>query len=113
MTIKDDDDAAALAAKAPRVSLALLESRIAAAHYITAAEALAGRGDPVSGAFDRVTLCIAQLTNGWTLIGTSSCAAAENFDPSLGRTLAHQDVLRQLWPLEGYLLREALSHAGA
>ena len=36
-------------------------------------------------------------------------ADAENFDKELGKKFAYEDALRQMWPLEAYLLRERMS----
>ena len=55
-----------------------------------------------------LTLCVLVLDNGFTLVGKSAPASAENFNSALGRKFAYEDALRQLWPLEGYLLRERL-----
>jgi len=33
---------------------------------------------------------------------------AANFDMNLGRKYAFEDAIRQIWPLEGYLLAERL-----
>jgi hypothetical protein len=55
-----------------------------------------------------VTVAMAQLVNGFTVIGMSAPASPENFDKAKGQTFAMEDVLRQVWRLEGYLLREKL-----
>jgi len=47
--------------------------------------------------------------NGFTLIGKSAPASPDNFDPVLGRKLAYEDAVRQLWPLMGYALRDKLA----
>jgi Phage protein (N4 Gp49/phage Sf6 gene 66) family len=60
-----------------------------------------------------LTSCVALTTNGVTLVGKSAPASPENFDAEYGERRAYEDALRQLWPLEGYLLREALSNEQA
>jgi hypothetical protein len=40
--------------------------------------------------------------------GQSAPADPENFDQAFGEKLARDDAIRQLWPLEGYLLRQKL-----
>lgn len=60
---------------------------------------------------ETLTICIVKLKNGFKAVGTSACASPENFDPEVGRRLAFKDALRQMWPLEGYLLRERLFNA--
>jgi len=54
------------------------------------------------------TVCCLKLVNGFTVIGQSACASPENFDAELGRKIARDDAKRQVWALEGYLLRQQL-----
>ena len=56
----------------------------------------------------RTTLCTLTMENGFTVNGTSACVDAANFDINLGRRYAHEDAIRQIWPLEGYLLAQRL-----
>lgn len=107
-SLQASEDIGAAGATAPRVTLAHMESRVASEHYFTAGDAL-GWEHPAS--LDLLTICVLCLDNGWTLLGKSAPASPENFDAQKGRTFAREDALRQLWPLEGYLLRERL-HGG-
>lgn len=106
---------------APRVSLADLEANITSEFYFTAAQAvnatmrdgtlLVNDDDGrtlVPDSFGVLTICLLATRNGFTLIGKSAPADAANFDPLLGRKLAYEDAVRQLWPLMGYALREKL-----
>ncbi len=56
-----------------------------------------------------LTLCLVTTKNGFVLVGKSAPASAENFDVELGRKLAYEDAVRQLWPLMGYALRDRLA----
>jgi hypothetical protein len=56
----------------------------------------------------RTTVCQLTMENGYSINGTSACVDAANFDMSIGRRFAFEDALRQIWPLEGYLLAEKL-----
>ena len=56
----------------------------------------------------RTTLCQLTLQNGYTINGTSACVDASSFDMNIGRKIAFDDAIRQIWPLEGYLLAEKL-----
>lgn len=95
------DERAATIAKGPRVSLAELESKIAEKLFIT--------GDEIDHRIpETLTICIIVTHNGFCLIGKSAPVSAENFDAQLGRDFAYEDAIRQLWPMEGYLLREHL-----
>jgi hypothetical protein len=46
---------------------------------------------------------------GYALVGKSTPADAENFDEELGLKFAKEDAIRQMWPLEAYLLRERMT----
>lgn len=54
------------------------------------------------------TICSAVLQNGYVVIGKSAAASKENFDKSIGERIALGDVKRQIWALEGYLLKQKL-----
>lgn len=99
---------------APRVSLADIEANIADAHFFRASEALNALQPgadyaQVSNPLAVLTICLLVTRNGFTIIGKSAPASADNFDPELGRKLAYEDAVRQLWPLMGYALREKLA----
>lgn len=111
----------------PRVSLADMEGKIQSQHFFTAGQAehavrwLAGQQDgsidvaPLSPdhPLSLLTICILVMENGFTVIGKSATASPENFDAEKGRTFAYDDAIKQLWPLEGYALRERLSAEAA
>lgn len=56
-----------------------------------------------------VTVCCLTLKNGFNTIGHSAAASPDNFNAEIGRTVAYDEARRQIWALEGYLLRERLS----
>ena len=56
----------------------------------------------------RTTVCMLTMKNGYTIKGMSACVDASNFDMNIGRKIAFEDAIRQIWPLEGYLLAERL-----
>lgn len=111
------EDLIAKGAAAPRVSLASMEGRIVEKHFFTVGEVLTvlsdaddyGMSAPAKGSpLHLLTLCVLVLDNGWVTTGKSAPASPENFDAETGRVFAYEDAVRQLWPLEGYLLRERL-----
>ena len=57
-----------------------------------------------------LTVCCLTLPNGYSVTGQSAAASPKNFDLELGRSIARADARDKLWALEGYLLRERLSH---
>lgn len=106
--------------RAPRVSLADIEANIGTTWYFTAGEAvhaLASFGW-LGGVYDSndapaslgvLTICLLVTRNGFMIIGKSAPASPDNFDAELGRKLAYEDAVRQLWPFMGYALREKLA----
>lgn len=104
------DDAAAAVQKTPnRVSLQSIEDKIAAEYSFTA-DAAVGNA-PIVESLKVLTICIIVMNNGFTVIGKSAPADADNFNADLGRKFAREDAVRQIWPLEGYALREKLVQA--
>lgn len=100
---------------APRVSLDDIEANITCTAFIDGrrlvdhAEASGTSGGVLSPSLDVLTICLLVTRNGFTIIGKSAPASADNFDADLGRKLAYEDAVRQLWPLMGYALRDRLS----
>lgn len=80
---------------APRLNPDLIAATIATEHYLV-----------VPGT--ACTLCALVLRNGFVVIGTSAPVSMENFDRDLGRKISKQKAVDQIWPLEGYLLRQKL-----
>lgn len=103
------DAIAAEGATAPRVTLGGMKGRIREEHYLVAGDALPDSAIGADSPLNVLTLCFLVLDNGWTLLGKSAPASADNFDPDKGKLFAYEDALRQLWPLEGYLLRDRLA----
>lgn len=59
-----------------------------------------------------VTFCVLITTNGTKLVGVNTGpVSAANFDAELGRNLARQAAIDQLWPMLGYELRSKLAGA--
>lgn len=58
-----------------------------------------------------LTVCVLTLVNGFTVVGQSACASPENYQQSLGEKFAQEDAERQIWKLEGYLLKQRLYEA--
>ena len=79
---------------APRVSREALEAKVRDVEYIT-------RGT--------LTLCILTMANGYQAVGKSRPVSADNFIGAEARAFAYEDALREVWPMEGYILREAIA----
>ncbi len=80
-----------------RVSLDSINEKIAGVEYIK------------PDCNPSMTIAVVQMNNGFVVLGKSAPADPENYDEQLGMTFAKEDAIRQLWQLEGYLLRERLS----
>lgn len=102
------DEAAAAVAVAPRVTLQSIEDKIAAEYSFTADKAIEPDA-PVMDELKILTVSILVMKNGFTVIGKSAPASPENFNAELGAKFAREDAIRQLWPHEGYALREKLA----
>jgi hypothetical protein len=90
-----EDAKATVATKtAPKVTEGSIKAKIASVEYI-----------PV----DLLTICVITMKNGFKVVGKASAASPENHDPAVGQRYAYEDAFKQIWPLEGYLLREILS----
>lgn len=54
---------------------------------------------------DTLTVCVLQLDNGCTVIGTSNVIDPSNYDEKLGETAAYNNAKAKIWELEGYALK--------
>lgn len=111
-TLERGDAIAAAGATAPRVALRDMKDRIVGTFYALGSDfmpwAQATSLQHIHDSLGVLTICILVLDNGWTLVGKSAPASAENFDAEKGQLFAYEDAIRQLWPLEGYRLRNQL-----
>lgn len=107
MTLHSTEAECAANAVAPRVSLLDIEASISARYDLTADKAV-GDAVPIYDALKLLSICIIMMKNGFTIIGKSAPASAQNFNAELGRKLSYEDAIRQIWPLMGYALRERL-----
>jgi hypothetical protein len=123
-SLQTTDAEAAAVAVAPRVTLADIEAAIAERFDIRPdtlftvlghASVESRNGAPPSYAAVQslkvFSICLLVMKNGFTVIGKSAPASPENFNADLGRKLAYEDAIRQLWPLMGFALRDRLTAA--
>jgi hypothetical protein len=112
-----EQEIAAVANKAPRITPADIEANIASEHYFTAAQGCVGNmdedpSDAALGSLDLLTFCVLVLRNGFTVTGESACASPENFNADIGRRVARESAVNKVWPLMGYELRSNLAREG-
>lgn len=55
-----------------------------------------------------LTVCCITLVNGFTVTGESASASPENFNKSIGESIAFNNARDKIWQLEGYLLKQQL-----
>lgn len=104
---------------APSITLEAIEANIASEHYFTAEQGVLGeigapwRAEIATGALPEtlslLTFCVLVLQNGFTIVGTSACVSPENFEAEIGRKVARQNAVQQMWSLMGYELKNKLS----
>jgi len=116
-----ESEIAAGASVAPRVMPADVEANVIFETYFTGADGVIGAsagkdesllreyatypGSPLS----LITICVLTLRNGFTVVGHSACASPENFSAEIGRKVAREAAIREVWPLMGYALRTQLA----
>lgn len=109
-TITLDEAKAIVATKtAPRVTEDSIKAKIALVTYNEAPPTIGG----YFGACGIGTMCYITMKNGFVVFGYSAPASPENFDAEVGRRYAYDNAFKQLWQLEGYLLREMLQQKSA
>lgn len=79
----------------PRVTEQSIKARIADVEYVLTSKLL--------------TIAIITMDNGFMVTGVSAAADTRNFDADIGQRYAFDNAFKQLWQLEGYLLREKLN----
>ena len=92
---------------APRLSPDHINAQIVAENWGRASDLF--KDAPSTHGMQCLTICVLTLKNGFTVVGKSACASPENYDAELGGKIARQDARRQIWALEGYLLRSKLA----
>lgn len=97
-SLRVTDDASKAVQKTPnRISLDSIVEKIAHVDYIN------------PDRHPHMTIALVTMANGFIFVGKSTPADPENFDAELGKKFAYEDAVRQVWPMEAYLLRERMS----
>ena len=102
---------------APRVTPADIEAEIVSEHYFTAADGarMSPHGNhPIhnlsAGSLGLITICVLITRNGTKLVGVNEGpVSVQNFDADMGRRMAREKAVNQLWPMLGYELRTKLA----
>lgn len=99
MSLEQAKEAAA-AGKFPKVTEAGIKDKIAHATYLVHQMSTGGI----------LTICVLEMSNGFAVHGVSAAADPRNHNQEIGNRYAFENAFKQLWQLEGYLLRENLFH---
>jgi hypothetical protein len=105
------------AAVAPRITPQDIEDQIATESYFSAADGIDGwamrtrherAGD--CGSLEFITICVMVLRNGIKIVGVNEGpVSAANFNAEIGRNMARQKAIDQIWPMLGYELHSKLA----
>lgn len=58
--------------------------------------------------FGKQCVVVAQLPNGFTIVGESACVDPRNYDEDIGYELALKRIESKIWELEGYKLQNKM-----
>lgn len=102
---------------APRVTKEDIQAEIVSEHYFVASDAIQhdnavhvfGLHGWHLGATQRMTFCVLQLKNGFTVTGESACVSPENFNAQTGRDIARANAIEKMWLLLGFRLADELA----
>lgn len=107
-SLEDTDAASAAVQKTPhRISLQSIKDKIAAEYSFTLDEAVGN--SPLMPGMECMSICVLVMENGFIVIGKATPADPNNFNAELGKKFAYEDAVRQMWPLEAYLLKERMA----
>lgn len=56
-----------------------------------------------------LTICVLDLKNGTTVVGTSNVIDPANYDSALGNAAALANAKGKIWELEGYAMKRELA----
>lgn len=66
----------------------------------------------INTVYGKVTVVVAKLPNGFTIVESSACVDPANYNEDIGVAICKEHIKNQLWLLEGYLLQETLYRQG-
>jgi len=99
MSLEQAKEAAA-AGRYPKVTEQSIKDKIAHVSYIPH---LANTTNGV------LTICVIEMSNGFMVHGVSAAADPRNHSDEIGQRYAFENAFKQLWQLEGYLLRNRIA----
>lgn len=61
--------------------------------------------------FDKCTVAVCKLPNGFVIVESSACVSPENYDAELGAKICIDKITDKVWELEGYKLQNEVHEA--
>jgi len=58
---------------------------------------------------DKITVVIATLRNGFTIVESSACVSPENYNESMGYEICKKRIKNQVWSHLGFMLQSAVT----
>lgn len=95
----DEAKEAAAAGKFPKVTEQSIKGKIA---HVTYSQHMASTTHGV------LTICVIEMQNGFMAHGVAAAADPRNHNEDIGQRYAFENAFKQLWQLEGYLLRQLI-----
>jgi len=95
-----------------QVTKELIESRIKSKYFFNLGDAVSNVCSVVDSDKIRmslVTKCVLVLENGFVIVGHSACVDPNNYDESIGQSIAYENAVDKIWGLEGYVLANAMA----
>lgn len=62
--------------------------------------------------FDKCTVVVIQLPNGFIITESSACVDPANFDEQLGYEICMNRIENKIWEMEGYALQQRVYETG-
>lgn len=57
---------------------------------------------------DKITVVVATLANGFTIVESSSCVSPENYSEEVGALICKENIEKKVWSYLGFLLQTAV-----
>lgn len=58
---------------------------------------------------DKITIVVATLANGFTIVESSSCVSPENYSEEVGTLICKENIEKKVWAYLGFLLQTAVN----
>lgn len=102
-----------------QVTSEAIENEIASETFFTGSEGFLGAFftgakpdyNGLNERLDVLTICVIVLKNGFTFVGTSCFVDTEAFDAEVGKKIARERAVEQVWAFPGFRARDNANHS--